>query len=51
VRTLAQLAAFEQDLVAMAGRVRRREFDARPDTWRCRWCEYRNLCPDASRDG
>jgi RecB family exonuclease len=50
-RTPEQLAAFERDLVAMAGRVRRREFDARPDAWRCRWCEYRNLCPDARRDG
>ena len=50
-RTPVQLAAFERDLVAMAGRVRRREFDARPDAWRCRWCEYRNLCPDARRDG
>ena len=50
-RTLEQLAAFEQDLVSMVDRVRRREFDARPDAWRCRWCEYRNLCPDARRDG
>ena len=50
-RTPVQLAEFERDLVAMAGRVRRREFDARPDAWRCRWCEYRNLCPDARRDG
>ena len=50
-RTPVQLAAFERDLVAMAGRVRRREFDARPDAWRCRWCEYRNLCPDARRGG
>ena len=50
-RTPGQLAAFERDLVAMAGRVRRREFDARPDAWRCRWCEYRNLCPDARRGG
>ena len=50
-RTPAQLAAFERDVVALAGRVRRREFDARPDAWRCRWCEYRNLCPDARRDG
>jgi RecB family exonuclease len=49
-RTAAQLAAFERDLVAMAGRARRREFDARPDAWRCGWCEYRNLCPDARRD-
>jgi len=50
-RTPAQLAAFEEDLVAMAGRARRREFDPRPDPWRCRWCEYRNLCPDARQDG
>jgi hypothetical protein len=50
-RTPAQLAAFERDLVAMAGRARRREFDARPDAWRCGWCEYRNLCPDARREG
>jgi len=50
-RTLEQLAGFEQDLVSMVDRVRRREFDARPDAWRCRWCEYRNLCPDARRDG
>ena len=50
-RTPVQLAAFERDLVAMAGRVRRREFAACPDAWRCRWCEYRNLCPDARRDG
>ena len=50
-RTPAQLAAFERELVAMASRVRRREFDARPDAWLCSWCEYRNLCPDARRDG
>jgi len=50
-RTPAQLAAFERDLAAMAGRARRREFDPRPGSWRCRWCEYRNLCPDARRDG
>ena len=50
-RTPAQLAAFERELVAMASRVRRREFDARPDTWRCGWCEYRNLCPDTRREG
>jgi RecB family exonuclease len=49
-RTPAQLAEFEVDLIAMAGRVRRREFDPRPDRWRCRWCEYRNLCPDAHLD-
>ena len=42
---------FEEDLIAMSGRVRRREFDPRPDPWRCRWCEYRNLCPDARLDG
>ena len=51
VRTPAQLAEFEEDLIAMSGRVRRREFDPRPDPWRCRWCEYRNLCPDARLDG
>ena len=50
-RTPEQLAAFERDLAAMAGRARRREFDPRPGSWRCRWCEYRNLCPDARRDG
>jgi RecB family exonuclease len=49
-RTPAQLAEFEGDLIAMAGRVGRREFDPRPDRWRCRWCEYRNLCPDARPD-
>ena len=49
-RTPAQLAEFEADLIAMAGRVRRREFDPRPDPWRCRWCEYRNLCPDSRLD-
>jgi RecB family exonuclease len=46
-RTDQQLGAFEADLVETVGRIRGREFDARPAAWRCRWCEYRNECASA----
>lgn len=46
-RTDADLARFEQDLVAMAARARERRFEPRPEPWRCHWCEYRQDCPDA----
>lgn len=45
-RTEEQLAAFEADLVATIGRIRAREFAARPAPWRCRWCEYRRECAE-----
>ncbi len=48
-RTADELGTFEADLVAMATAVRRRDFDARPGAWRCRWCEYRGTCPAAVR--
>ena len=47
-RTDEQLGAFEADLVETVGRIRAREFDARPAAWRCRWCEYRNECASAA---
>jgi putative RecB family exonuclease len=47
-RTDEQLAAFETGLVETVGRIRAREFAARPASWRCRWCEYRRECPKAS---
>ncbi len=47
-RSEAQLGAFEADVVETVGRIRAREFPARPASWRCRWCEYRNECPEAS---
>lgn len=47
-RTEEQLAAFEAGLVETVGRIRAREFEARPAPWRCRWCEYRHECPAAS---
>jgi RecB family exonuclease len=47
-RTDEQLAVFESGLVETVGRIRDREFAARPATWRCRWCEYRGECPEAS---
>jgi len=50
-RTDGELAAFEGDLVAMVGAVRRRDFDARPGARRCRWCEYRGTCPEAAQPG
>jgi len=49
-RTEEQLAAFESGLVETVGRIHDREFTARPAPWRCRWCEYRRECPDASRE-
>jgi putative RecB family exonuclease len=49
-RAAADLAGFERDLVAMATKARRREFDPRPAPGRCRWCEYRRICNDASVD-
>ncbi len=50
-RTDEQLAAFEAGLVETVGRIRARAFDARPAPWRCRWCEYRRECPNATSDG
>jgi len=47
-RTDDQLVAFEAGLLATVGRIRDRAFDARPAPWRCRWCEYRGECPEAS---
>ncbi len=47
-RTNEQLAAFETGLVETVGRIRDREFAARPAPWRCHWCEYRRDCPEAS---
>jgi len=47
-RTDEQLAAFEAGLVETVGRIHARAFDARPAPWRCRWCEYRRECPEAS---
>jgi putative RecB family exonuclease len=47
-RTDEQLATFETGLVETVGRIRAREFAARPAPWRCRWCEYRGECPKAS---
>jgi putative RecB family exonuclease len=47
-RTGQQLDAFETSLVETVGRIRAREFAARPASWRCRWCEYRRECPKAS---
>ena len=47
-RTAEQLAAFETGLVETVGRIHARAFGARPAAWRCRWCEYRRECPEAS---
>ena len=47
-RSNEQLAAFETGLVETVGRIHDREFAARPAPWRCRWCEYRRECPEAS---
>jgi len=47
-RTDEQLAAFEAGLVETVGQIHAREFGARPAPWRCRWCEYRRECPEAS---
>ena len=49
-RTDEQLAAFEAGLVETVGRIHARAFVARPAAWRCRWCEYRRECPQASPD-
>ena len=46
-RTTGDLAAFERDLMAIATRARRHEFDPRPAPGRCRWCEYKGTCSDA----
>jgi len=47
-RTDEQLAAFETALVETVGQIHAREFAARPAPWRCRWCEFRRECPEAS---
>ncbi len=48
IRSDAQLAAFEAGLVETVGRIRTRRFGAQPAPSRCRWCEYRRECPEAS---
>ncbi len=47
-RTDEQLDTFETGLVETVGLIHDREFAARPAPWRCRWCEYRRECPEAS---
>ena len=47
-RTAEQLAAFGAGLVETVGHIHAREFDGRPSSWRCRWCEYRRECPEAT---
>jgi putative RecB family exonuclease len=47
-RSDEQLDTFESGLMETVGRIRDREFTARPSPWRCRWCEYRRECPEAS---
>ncbi len=47
-RTHEQLAAFEAGLLETVSRIHARAFDARPAGWRCRWCEFRGTCPEAS---
>ncbi len=47
-RTDEQLVGFEAGLVGTVGRIHAREFGARPAEWRCRWCEFRGECPQAS---
>jgi RecB family exonuclease len=47
-RTDEQLTTFETGLVETVGRIHARDFAARPAPWRCRWCEYRRECPEAS---
>ena len=47
-RTAEQLAAFEAGLVETVVRIHARAFGGRPAPWRCRWCEYRHECPEAT---
>lgn len=47
-RSDEQLAAFEAGLVQTVGRIHARESAARPAPWRCRWCEFRGECAEAS---
>lgn len=49
-RSDEQLAAFEAGLVETVDRIHARDFPARPARWRCRWCEYRRTCPEATAD-
>ena len=43
-----QLAAFEADLVETVGRIRSRDFPARPERRRCDWCEYGKTCSESA---
>jgi RecB family exonuclease len=44
-RSDAQLDAFAQEVLALARRIRGGDFAARPEQWRCRWCDFQRLCP------
>ena len=46
-RDADQLAAFEADLVETVGRIRSRDFPARPERWRCDWCECGKTCGES----
>lgn len=46
-RSAARLERFEADLLETVARIRGREFRANPAPSRCRWCEYRAVCPAA----
>jgi len=47
-RDADQLAAFEVDLVETVGQIRSRDFPARPEHWRCAWCEYGKTCNESA---
>ena len=47
-RDAGRLAAFEADLVEIVGRIRGRAFPARPERWRCDWCEYGKTCSESA---
>jgi RecB family exonuclease len=43
-RDANQLAAFEAWLIETVEGIHGRDFPARPDRWRCDWCEYGKAC-------
>jgi RecB family exonuclease len=47
-RDAARLAAFEALLGETVGFIRGRGFPARPERWRCDWCEYGKTCAESA---
>jgi len=46
----AEIGTFWESVLSAADGVRSMRFDPRPECGRCRWCDYRPMCPAYSED-